>query len=54
MNKLRVWYDYKRACYVSNVGFVLGKQWGVHPFLAATYMAHWLMERYPEVEAWAS
>lgn len=35
MSGLRVWYDHKRECYVSNAGMILAKNLGVSPYQAA-------------------
>jgi hypothetical protein len=51
VNTVRVWYDRKRGHYVSDVGFVLGKQWGVHPAIAATIFLEHLKEQ-PQHEIW--
>lgn len=48
---VKVWYDRKRGHYVSDVGFVLGKQWGVHPALAASIFLKRL-EGQPDNEIW--
>ena len=46
-----MWFDRKRGHYVSDVGFVLGKQWGVHPALAASIFLKRL-EGQPDNEIW--
>ena len=48
---IRVWYDSKRKHYVSDVGFVLGKQWGVHPYYAALVLDKWLKSQ-PDNDLW--
>lgn len=35
MDKVRVWYDHKRACYVSNAPMIAAKMYGITPRLAA-------------------
>jgi len=48
---IRVWYDRKRGHYVSDVGFILGKKWGIHPYKAGLIFDQWLKSQ-PDHELW--
>ena len=54
LGKMRVWYDRRRSCYVSNAAIVAGRQVGVHPWHIAVRLSEWMNERYPQYESWPS
>ncbi len=55
ISKVRIWYDRKRGCYVSNVGMVLSPQLGLPPAVIAAYFCRCIEERYPGMfESWVS
>jgi len=53
---IRVWYDRRRECHVSNAAFIASKTLGVPAPLIAEWLAIWLMQEYPEIvdKAWVS
>lgn len=54
MDGLKVWYDYKRDCYVSNVAFLCAKEWKIPVQIVAQAFAIWMNENHPEYESFAS
>lgn len=53
--QVKVWYDHKRECYVSNAGFALAKSAAIPANVAATLLAKWVMAHCEDVEkAWVS
>ena len=52
---VKVWYDKNRDCYVSNAAFVLAKQAGCPPYVAAALLADYLKAHSDDVEkVWVS
>ena len=52
--KLRVWYDRRRDCYVSNAALVAAAQSGLPAPEFARRLVAWLAEHHPELECWSS
>ena len=53
---VKVWYDYKRQCYVSNAAFIAAKHTGIPAPVIAAYLADLLMYKLPDIveKAWVS
>ena len=52
--KLRVWYDPRRDCYVSNAALVAAPQLGLPAPELARRLVAWLAKHHPELECWAT